>query len=346
MADVPEELLQSFNKIHWGDIDRQLQKREDVQLLYRQVRYLRVFRKAAPFARETVDECTHKLECGSNDQPDLLPIVQSFLYNKVLGRTVTGMASRGTIHLPELSEDETQQEALIMHYENSVGPLLGVKGEYLLDFPDRRVGLPFGDPGDKETMHRLAHLFSFPQQKTLLKCFKAVSEELLRDIELANQLVESLEPFVFKSSRWLVNVELTNAGHSPVALSSNALLWATCGSKKYDPIEMVYRADVQVSAAVEGADDSAKKSQAEKDIKAFGVALDPAEEIGTQNVVVAPGESRSIFLVAKGAIQSYPDSEELLSFWQKRMPEYKVAMELIPKSMIHGPYIRSHWVRV
>lgn len=342
-CELPEELHQTLEKYRWTELGRDFQKREDIAVLYEQLRLARVFYKATPLAREVLDECIHKVECPSG--VDLAEVVHQFLNNHILGRLIIGLANRREITLPDPPAEDAARQPAIPYFENLMhADRYGCAGTFILQFSENQINLGFRDPSHREQMHKLAVLLSFPEKDRLLVAFRAVKEHLLSDTEQANQIIDSIEPLVFKKSRWLVRTQLTNVGHSPVSLGSSGTLRAKCGNKTYDPMQLIYRTDIQTAADPQ--DDGEKESQMDKDIDAFGIALDPQDDISTENIVIPPGESRTVYFVSEKPIETQADGEELLSFWSRSMPEYKIDLGLIPRSLLHGGTASSHWLKM
>ena len=346
LLDLPEELHQSLNKIHWNDIGRRFQKQEDIALLQKQLRCLKVFYKATPIARGVLDSSISKLESSGVDDVQQKNIIYDVLSSKILGSTLIGMANRQALDLlplPKEGETPSSKKILEFHEEELGGGQKGVLGRFLIEYPDRQFSFMYDNPKHREMQCRLVLSLAYALPQKFCGYLRTLKEELLTEIELANQIIDNLEPLLFNKSRWLVAVQLTNVGASPIALGSSGELYAKCGGKKYGPMRVIYRRDVQVTAANRHDD---KESQAEKDIATFGVSLDPKDEVATENIIVAPGESSRLYLLSENAIDSYNDGTELLSFWERGLPEYKIKMKLIPHSLVYGGWASSHWLKV
>lgn len=347
VTDLPEELLQPLNKCHWSSVGRRFTRREDIATLYGQVRTLRAFYKASAFARQRVDEIIDRLQMQL-EPTSLSQLVHELVSNRILGRMIQGMAKRQSLDLPEVPEKtEGLEKPLIPYYCVFTNSNM-TAGYFMLAFAESQYRLPFEDPDEQHYLHRLAVLLSSPEQQQLLANLRSLREELLTDIELSSQIIDGLEPRLFRKSRWLVTVQFNNTGPSPVAIGSSGHLLTKCGDDSFEEIDLVFTPDVQEEQFRRGPSEDAserKLSQMERDILHFGEALEPMVGATTENIVLGPGESRRVALISGRAIEEYAGADRLLQFWENSMPRYRVQMELIPKSRVKGGYVKSVWLR-
>jgi hypothetical protein len=328
-------------------MDRKPQPQEDLTVLDEEIRNARVFVKASQNAKTILDGCLARLYDQKLDDEQLPDIVHEFLSTHIIGKTLMGMAKRGTLGLPPVKMEEIRSKGspAIPFEENALGGgKYGVLGAFLLDFEREKVQFSYRDPLDREAMLRLTIAITYPEKDRVAGLLRSAKEELLSQVDIANSLLDDLEPLVLGKSKWLARVQVTNIGQSPVSLSSRAKLSARCGNRKYEGIGLVFRPDLQPQKRDLNATNG--RDQMEKDVKQYGVALDPAEQVTTENIVVPPGESRDITLISEKMVESSPGSTELLDFWKKSMPEYKMHLELIPNSLIHGGWVSSHWLKL
>lgn len=325
---IPSGLLEKLRGFRWkAGMEREFQDTEDLSQIHQQYKGTKLFQKAAEAALKALDQAISSLEKKSKNNQELKDMLADILSYLVLGRHLMNMAKRRKIATEPVPSDVASTSFVIQLREEEIGAgMNGVFGRFLLGFDSFSLSLTYSDPIEREAMERLAFLLTSPKSQKILDSLRLLKEELLTDLNLAGNIVGELEQLMLPHSRWVVEAQITNHGQKPVILSRFGELHAKCGGRAYTPIKLTSFNDLPAN---DSGDDDLPES--EKAIRSFGVRLDKSEEFCSENIFIKPSETTKVVFVSDSPIGDLTNGDELLDFWKKRRPTYKLSVTPIPR---------------
>jgi len=343
-VDLPRELLEALNRCHFTGFDRDVEAREDLAMIDRQIRRCRLLLAAAPTALTILTASLEKLPT-TLEADKKRDIIARLVGNHIVAIILQGMTRRGSIEWEDPPSTLDRSKLLIPLYEDPIGGgFKGVYGRFILDLPGFRAAPYYNDPSERFTTYKCFYGLAKPDLANLADNVRKAKEELLEDVRLANEIVANGEPLVLKNSHWLVEMHVSNRGGVPVTFSSDATLYVRCG-RDFPGLDLKYRPGLKKLA-----DDSEGTKEelpvAERELRTWGVTLDAPNESESGGILIPAGKDLTLKFIATQRIAVDDNGVKCLEFWKERMAAYRTTLRLAPRGFLLRGLVASPWQKL